>query len=184
MTGMLTAPVLTTSRLTLRMLEARDFEEYASIHSDFEVTRFTTRKQMTRADSWNHMATIIGHWHLRGYGMWGVEELASHRLVGRVGFHCPEGWPEYELGWTIGREFWGRGFATEAARAALEHAFTAMNREHIISLIDPLNASSIRVAQRLGERIEGEIEIGGNRLLVYGISRSTSPVSVNPRLAH
>lgn len=184
MTGMLTAPVLTTSRLTLRMLEARDFEEYASIHSDFEVTRFTTRKQMTRADSWNHMATIIGHWHLRGYGMWGVEELASHRLVGRVGFHCPEGWPEFELGWTIGREFWGRGFATEAARAALEHAFTAMNREHIISLIDPLNASSIRVAQRLGERIEGEIEIGGNRLLVYGISRSTSPVSVNPRLAH
>src|SRR6185503_12193570 len=82
---MLEAPVLTTPRLRLRMLEARDFEEYAAIHSDFEVTRFTTRKQMTRTDSWNHMASIIGHWHLRGYGMWAVEELATRRLVGRVG---------------------------------------------------------------------------------------------------
>ena len=169
---MFNAPILTTPRLKLRMLEARDFDEYAAIHSDFEVTRFTARKQMNRAESWRHMATIVGHWHLRGYGMWGVEELATQRLVGRVGFHCPEGWPEFELGWTIGREFWGRGFATEAARAALEHAFTAMDREHVISLIDPLNVNSIRVAERLGEKIEGETEIDGNRLIVYGISRA------------
>ena len=168
---MFEAPVLTTPRLSLRMLEARDFEEYAAIHADFEVTRFTTRRQMTRADSWNHMASVVGHWHLRGYGMWGVEELATRRLVGRVGFHCPEGWPEYELGWTIGREFWGRGFATEAARAVLQHAFTAMDRDHIVSLIDPLNVSSRRVAERLGETIEGETEIDGHRHIVYGISR-------------
>ena len=174
MTCMFTAPVLTTPRLRLRMLEARDFDEYAAIHSDFEVTRFTTRRQMTRAESWRHMATIVGHWHLRGYGMWGVEELATQRLVGRVGFHCPEGWPEFELGWTIGREFWGKGFATEAARAALDHAFTAMDRDHVISLIDPLNTNSIRVAERLGEKIEGETEIDGHRLIVYGITRPAS----------
>jgi len=168
---MFDAPILTTPRLRLRMLQARDFAEYATIHSDFEVTRFTTRKQMSRADTWSHMATIVGHWHLRGYGMWGVEDLSTHRLVGRVGFHSPEGWPEFELGWTIGREFWGRGYATEAARAALQHAFTVLNRKHIISLIDPLNESSKRVAERLGERIEGETEIDGYRLLVFGISR-------------
>jgi RimJ/RimL family protein N-acetyltransferase len=85
------APILTTPRLKLRMLEACDFEEYAQIHSDFEVTRFTTRKPMTRGDSWQYMAALIGHWHLRGYGMWGVEELATHRLVGRVGFLLPRG---------------------------------------------------------------------------------------------
>ena len=174
MTSMFQAPVLTTPRLKLRMLESRDFDEYAAIHLDFEVTRFTTRKQMTRPEIWRHMATIVGHWHLRGYGMWGVEELATQRLVGRVGFHCPEGWPEFELGWTIGREFWGRGFATEAARAALEHAFTALDRDHIISLIDPGNVASIRVAERLGEKIEGETEIDGHRLIVYGISRVSS----------
>jgi len=153
------------------MLQAEDFEEYAAIHMDFEVTRFTARVQMTREDAWKHMATLVGHWHLRGYGMWGVEEIATKRLVGRVGFHCPEGWPEFELGWTIGREFWGRGFATEAAKAALEHAFGPMGREHVISLIDPLNVNSIAVAKRLGETLEGEAEIGGHRLLQYGISR-------------
>ena len=153
------------------MLEQRDFEEYAVLHADFEVTRFTTRTQMSRADAWRHLATIVGHWHLRGYGMWGVEELATGKLVGRVGFHCPEGWPEFELGWTIGRQFWGRGYATESARAALEHAFTAMGQEHVISLIDPKNVRSIGVAQRLGESLEREVEIGGYRLLQYGISR-------------
>ena len=112
--------------------------------------------------------------------MWGVEELATRRLVGRVGFNCPEGWPAYELGWTIGREFWGRGFATEAARAALDHAFTALNRDHIVSLIDPSNESSKRVAERLGERVEGETEIHGYRFIVYGISRGSQPGVARP----
>jgi len=168
---MIEAAVLTTPRLRLRMLQAEDFEEFAAIHSDFEVTRFTTRSRLTREDAWKHLATIVGHWHLRGYGMWGVEERATKKLVGRVGYHCPEGWPEFELGWTIGREFWGRGFATEAARAALDYAFDVMRRDHIISLVDPDNLRSIAVAERLGQKLEGETEIGGYRLLVYGISR-------------
>src|SRR5262249_13544219 len=109
MRTMIEAPILVTPRLRLRMLQADDFDEYVAIHSDFEVTRFTTRSHLTREEAWKHMATIVGHWHLRGYGMWGVEEIATKRLVGRVGYHCPEGWPEFELGWTIGREFWGRG---------------------------------------------------------------------------
>jgi RimJ/RimL family protein N-acetyltransferase len=75
------------------------------------------------------------------------------------------------LGWTIGREFWGKGFATEAARAALEYGFDVMRRDHIISLIDPDNGRSIAVAERLGQTLEGEREIAGYRLLVYGISR-------------
>jgi len=65
----------------------------------------------------------------------------------------------------------GRGFATEAARAALDHAFAALHRDHVISLIDPRNESSKRVADRLGEKIDGETEIDGHRLIVYGISR-------------
>jgi RimJ/RimL family protein N-acetyltransferase len=166
-----TAPVLTTLRLRLRMLEAQDFEDYAAIHTDFEATRFTARTHLTRMDAWRHMATLVGHWHLRGFGMWGVEELATGRIAGRVGFHEPEGWPGFELGWTIGREFWGKGYATEAARAALDHAFGAMNRDHVISLIDPENVKSIAVAERIGETLEGEIETGGYRLLVYGIRR-------------
>jgi RimJ/RimL family protein N-acetyltransferase len=123
-------------------------------------------------DTWRHLAMILGHWHLRGFGMWGVEELATGKLVGRVGFHEPDGWPAFELGWTIGRAWWGKGYATEAAKRCLEYAFKEMQREHVISLIDPENVNSIRVAERLGETLEGETEVGGHRVLIYGISRS------------
>jgi len=157
----------------MRMLEARDFEEYAVLHSDFEVTRFTTRTQLTRMDAWKHLAMIVGHWHLRGFGMWGVEELATGRLVGRVGFHQPDGWPDFELGWTIGREFWGKGYATEAARGALKYGFSEMGRDHVISLIDPQNIRSVSVALKLGETIEGNFELDGHRLIVYGIRKET-----------
>ena len=153
------------------MLEDRDFEEYAEMHSDFEVTRFTTRTHLTRMEAWRHLAMIVGHWHLRGFGMWGVEELETGRLAGRVGFHEPDGWPEFELGWTIGRAFWGKGYATEAARAALRYAFLEMGRDHVISLIDPQNVRSIAVADRLGETVEGHWDFGEHRLIVYGITK-------------
>jgi RimJ/RimL family protein N-acetyltransferase len=152
------------------MLEARDFEEYAAIHMDFEVTRFTARAQLKRKDAWRHLASFVGHWVLKGFGMWGVEELETGRLVGRVGFHEPIEWPGFELGWTIGREFWGKGYATEAAQRALEYAFQEMGRDHVISCIDPENVRSIKVAERLGETLETEyVDSDGYRLLVYGI---------------
>ena len=166
------APILTTDRLRLRMLTNEDFDQYAAIHTDPEVTRFTTRTHMTRMEAWRHMAMILGHWVLRGYGMWGVEELETGRLVGRVGFHNPDGWPAFELGWTIGRNWWGKGYASEAARRCLKYAFEDMNRDHVISLIDPENINSIGVADRIGEKLEGEVEVGGHRVLVYGISRA------------
>lgn len=167
----MTCPTLTTDRLLLRMLEQSDFEEYAAIHTDPEVTRFTTRTHLDRAEAWRHLAKIVGHWHLRGFGMWGVFEREGGRLAGRVGFHQPEGWPGFELGWTMGRVSWGKGYAPEAARACLDYAFDVMKREHVISLIDPNNIASIRVAEKIGETVEGETEIEGHRVLIYGISR-------------
>lgn len=165
-------PELTTERLRLRMLTDDDFDQYAAIHMEPDVTRFTTRTQMTRMDAWRHMAMVIGHWVLRGYGMWAVEERESGRLVGRVGFYNPDGWPAFELGWTIGKPWWGKGYATEAAKRCLRYAFDEMGREHVISLIDPENVSSIRVAERIGESLEGEVEVGGYRVLKYGIART------------
>jgi RimJ/RimL family protein N-acetyltransferase len=169
----MTYPTLTTDRLLLRMLEESDFEEYSAIHTDAEVTRFTARAHLDRMGAWRHMAMIVGHWHLRGFGMWGVFERESGRLVGRVGFHQPDGWPAFELGWTMGRLSWGKGYAPEAARACLDHAFDVMKRDHVISLIDPLNVNSIRVAEKIGETLEGEAEVDGHLLLKYGI-RSAS----------
>jgi RimJ/RimL family protein N-acetyltransferase len=167
----LEGPVLTTARLELRMLQERDFEEYAAIHTDPEVTKFTTRTHLDRMEAWRHLATITGHWHLRGFGMWGAFEKETGRLVGRVGFHQPEGWPAFELGWTVGRAFWGRGYAPEAAARCLAYAFEDMDRDHVISLIDPDNVNSMRVAGKIGESVEGEVTINGHRLIVYGVSR-------------
>ena len=163
---------LRTERLVLRMLREDDFEQYAAMMADAEVMRYLGEGHpLSRADAWRQMAFVLGHWQLRGYGMWAVEEAETGRLAGRIGFLNPEGWPGFELGWTLGREFWGRGYATEGARRALAFGFEEMGREHVISLIRPGNAPSIRVAERLGERLEGSVELFGGEALVYGITR-------------
>jgi len=169
---MIETPTLSTERLLLRPFRNADLEEYAKIFSDPEVVRFLgDGKTLSRADAWRQMAVILGHWELRGYGMWAVEEKQSGALMGRIGFWQPEGWPDFELGWTLGREQWGKGYATEGARAALRFAFEELDREHVVSLIHPENRASIRVAERLGERLEGQTEILGHPVLIYGIHR-------------
>jgi RimJ/RimL family protein N-acetyltransferase len=163
-----------TERLIMRMWREDDFEPYARICADPEVMRYLNKegKPLTRLESWRHLAFLIGHWHLRGYGHWAVEEKASGNLVGRIGFLYPEGWPDFEIGWTLGREYWGKGYALEGARSALEYAFKELDREHVVSLIRPGNQGSIKVAERLGEKLEGQIEVAGLDVLVYGIYRN------------
>ena len=117
------------------------------------------------------MAALMGHWYFRGYGPWAVEEKETRKIIGRIGFMNPAGWPGFELGWVLGRESWGKGYATEGARAALDYAFREMNRDHVISLIALENASSIKVAERLGESVEGRTEFLGRTVFIYGISR-------------
>jgi len=165
---------LETERLLLReWREESDLNLYAQMCADPLVMRYLSPegKTLTRAETWRQVAFIVGHWQLRGYGHWAVEEKASGKLIGRIGFLNPEGWPGFELGWTLARESWGKGYATEGARRALEYAFTEMGREHVISLIHPQNKNSIRVAERLGEKLEGETEVSGIGVLIYGISR-------------
>jgi len=159
-----------TERLTLRMFREADLDDYAEICADAEVMRFLGEgRPLSRADAWRQMAMILGHWQLRGYGPWAVEERESGRIIGRIGFFNPEGWPGFELGWVLGTAWHGRGYATEGAKAALRYAFEVMNREKIISLIQPANTASIRVAVRLGECLEGESEVFGKKVLIYGI---------------
>lgn len=168
-------PRLETERLILRAFGEDDFEAYAPICADPEVVRYLGEgKPLAEFEAWRQMAFSLGHWQLRWYGLWAVEEKSSGRLVGRVGFLNPAGWPGFELGWMLGREFWGRGFATEGARRALAFAFDEMGREHVISLIRPENKASIRVAERLGEKLEGRAELFGHEVLVYGIDRASA----------
>jgi RimJ/RimL family protein N-acetyltransferase len=165
--------ILETERLILRMFREEDFEDYAVICADAEVTQYLADgRPLTRAEAWRQMAMILGHWQLRGYGIWAVEERASKKIIGRIGFFNPEGWPGFELGWVLGRAYWGKGYASEGASRALNHAFTEMGRDHVISVIHPDNLGSIRVAERIGERLEGRAELFGHEVLIYGINRA------------
>jgi RimJ/RimL family protein N-acetyltransferase len=89
-----------------------------------------------------------------------------------VGLHFPEGWPEREVGWALSRAYWGRGYAFEAAAAALRVAFDMLDWPRAISLIAPLNQRSIRLAERLGERFERSILLRGNTVALYAIERT------------
>ena len=162
---------LETERLIMRMWRDADFEEYAELCADPEVMRYLGGKVFDRTEAWRQMASMIGHWYLRGYGIWAVEEKGSGRLAGRIGCINPEGWPGFEVGWTLKREFWGKGYATEAGRRALEYGFNELDKPHIISLIHPENRASIRVAERLGETLEGNARVFDTDVLVYGIDR-------------
>jgi RimJ/RimL family protein N-acetyltransferase len=164
---------LQTERLRLRMFRQEDLDAYAAICADPEVMRYLGEgKPLTRAEAWRQIAMILGHWQLRGYGLWAVEERATGVLIGRIGFFEPEGWPGFELGWMLRRASWGQGYAVEGARRALAHGFTAMGRTHLISLIRPANQPSIRVAERLGQTLEARTELFGHEALVYGIDRT------------
>ena len=163
---------LETDRLTLRILRESDFDDYAEMCADPEVMRYIGDGQpLARPMAWRNLAMMVGHWSLRSYGLWAAEERSSGILVGRIGFWNPDGWPGFELGWMLRRSFWGRGFASEGAQTALQFAFTRLGQPDVLSLIHPENAASIRVAQRLGERLLGPTEVMGKPALVYRITR-------------
>jgi len=159
--------ILETERLILRMYRLSDFEDHFKLCADPEIMRYLIGgKPMSRFEAWRHMAFLVGHWELLGYGYFVAEETASGRFVGRIGFTNPEGWPGFEIGWTIAPEFQGRGFATEGGKFLLQYAFNEMGRDHVISVIHPDNKPSIRVAERLGEKLEGSTEVGGMPALI------------------
>jgi RimJ/RimL family protein N-acetyltransferase len=144
-------PRLHTERLILRGWTAEDFEAYAAFMADPDVARYIAPAPMNRADAWRSLATSIGHWQLRGYGVWAVERKSDGALVGRVGMIHPEGWPALEIGWTLAKPYWGQGFATEAAAAAMRYAFLTQPVDRLVSNIDAANVASQSVAIRLGE---------------------------------
>jgi RimJ/RimL family protein N-acetyltransferase len=166
-------PRVETPRLVLRGFTPADVDPYARMLAHPEVARFLGDGQpLSRADAWRQMAMIIGHWELRGFGLWAVEERASGRLLGRIGCHEPEGWPAFELGYALARDAWGQGFAREGAAAALDFARRVLRRQEIISLIRPANRASIRVAEHFGARRTGSVEFFGAPTEFYTYPRT------------
>lgn len=151
-------PELSTERLLLRQWRATDFPIYEMYYSYIRTAQFVGGV-MTPDRAWRHMAALIGHWELMGFGYWAVEELQGGAFVGCVGLWKSAGWPELELGYWLTEESNGKGYATEAGRACLNYAYDVLGVHTLVSYIDPSNEPSKKVALRLSATFEKEIEL-------------------------
>ena len=148
-----------TERLRLRPWREDDHAALATFYAS-EESRFVGGP-LSIADTWRRIAMFIGHRALRGFGNWVVEEKATRHAVGYAGLWQPYGWPEPEIVWTVYDGFRGKGYATEAARRARDHAFGDLDWPKAVSYINPENVASRRVAQRLGAERDPDIKSPG-----------------------
>ena len=154
----LVIPSLETERLTLRGPRLEDFEEAFAMWAAPEVTRHISGKPSTREEMWSRLLRYVGHWHMMGFGFWVVREKSTGRFVGEVGLADfrrviePSLGGAKEAGWALAPWAHGKGFATEAVRAALGWADGRFGPERVVCIINPENEASIKVAHKCGFR--------------------------------
>ena len=145
-------PTLQTERLIMRPFENRDLDPLAAWFAT--PASEILGGPMSRSMTWRGMAMMMGHWMLRGFGMWALEHRETGAFIGRCGPWCPDGWPDQEIGWMVMPEAEGKGFALEAASAARAYAYDTLKWPTAISLIAPDNTRSQALAKRLGAVLE------------------------------
>jgi RimJ/RimL family protein N-acetyltransferase len=156
-------PILTTHRLRLRAFKVSDLDAYAAMQANPEVMRYlVTGRTSTPVEVWRTMATSLGAWALRGYGMWACEKIDGGAFVGSVGIFQPLDWPEPEIAYSLDEPFWHQGFATEAGRAARDWLFEHFSLPRAASFIRPDNHASKRVVERLGAVCGRTFELRGS----------------------
>lgn len=169
-------PHITTERLLLREARRADFPAFASIMMDPE--RPLPPGPVDAKTAWRIFEAGMGAWMIDGVGFWMMEERATGAVVGSIGGFRreprtgPDDTDDVELGWSLVRAFRGRGMATEAGRAMVEHLFATTKPPRVIAHIDHDNPSSIRVAEKLGMRYEREVDFYGERLRRYELKAS------------
>ncbi|WP_171178030.1 GNAT family N-acetyltransferase [Ruegeria sp. HKCCD8929] len=143
-------PTLETRRLILRGPEPQDYPDFKATFTSYRA-RFMGGPLNTY-ESWMLYAAEIGHWQIRGYGMWMIHDKATDETYGMAGGWKPAGWPEAEIAWVIWPEAAGKGYALEATHAARAYFYGTLGWDCAVSYIDPKNLDSIRLAERLGAK--------------------------------
>ena len=162
----MTQPVLETDRLILRQPDLSDFEPLCELMGDEETTRFIGGVQEP-ALVWRGLCGIVGHWALRGYGFFSVIEKESGNWLGRVGPWYPHGWPQPEIGWSLNRSTWRKGYASEAAVACMDYVVDELGWPDVVHLIHADNTPSQGVARKIGSRDLGhDAEVAGFGMIV------------------
>jgi ribosomal-protein-alanine N-acetyltransferase len=187
------APEIRTDRLVLRRWRTSDVEPFAALNADPVVMRHFPSTR-TRAETERDVAAIEHRFDAHGYGLWAVEVVGGEPFVGFVGlnlttFEAPFT-PAVEVGWRLARAHWGRGYATEGARAALAFGFGTAGLDEIVSFTTPANERSWRVMERIGMTRDPADDFDhpnipeGHRLrrhVLYRLSRTTSVGSLSSR---
>lgn len=158
---------LETQRLILRQFRDDDWHALHAYFSSPEATRFTVGRAFTEGETWRTMCSMVGHWQIRGYGPYALEEKETGQVIGTAGFWYPNDWPEPEIKWALAPEYWGKGYASEAARAVQAAAHEHLPDTRLISFIHSENHSSIHLAQAVGAMFEVEVEFRGASWHLY-----------------
>ena len=149
-----TIPTLETRRLILRGPEAEDYPDFKATFSSYR-SRFMGGP-LNAYEAWMLYAAEIGHWAIRGYGMWMIHLRDTDETVGMAGGWKPAKWPEPEIAWIIWPDRAGHGYALEATHAARNYLYSVQGWSGAVSYIDPKNLDSIRLAERLGARKDAQ----------------------------
>lgn len=165
--------ILVTTRLRLREYTERDLDELTTMFGDEETMRFYPRPK-TRGEAHDWIEWNLRLYTERGFGLWVMEAIASSEFVGDCGLtpQTVEGVADIEVGWHTKRAFWSQGFATEAALACRDLAFAQFGLNRLISIIDPENLASRRVAEKIGMRQEKIALHEDYPCVIYAIERS------------
>ena len=172
-TDICVAPTIETERLRLRGFRASDLDSQAAVLANEAVVRHLGGRPFSREETWRKMLGSPGLWALLGYGYWVVERLEDGAYLGQIGFAdfkrdmVPNIENLPEMGWIFAPEAQGKGYASEAAAAALEWADSNLEAPEIVAIIDPDNAPSIRVAEKAGFDRREDALYRGERILLF-----------------
>ncbi len=158
---------LESDRLILRMFREEDWQDLHAYYSDEANTKYTVGRALTEGETWRIMAGMIGHWSIRGYGPYALEEKTLGKVIGVCGLWYPNDWPEPEIKWALAQAYQGKGYASEAARNVQCTVREFLPNLSLISLIDARNEPSIKLALAIGSVFEKKIPFRGGEWAVY-----------------
>lgn len=170
----MTSVVAQTERLILRQFHSGDLDALAEVLGDADVMAFSVTGPLAPAQVQEKIQSYGTHWSRWGYGLCAVVHRRDDKVIGYCGlqhFDDIGGRQEIEVGYRLNRQYWGCGYATEAAGAIVEFGFVALGLERMISMIDPRNLRSIRVAEKIGLHYEKDADCGGYVDRIYVTER-------------
>ena len=175
---MLSSTILTieTARLVLRSFSLDDLDDYAHlIFADAEVMRYLPQRDLNPRERAERTLTVFAErWSQQGFGVWAVIDKITGNFMGHCGLGSVPEAGEVEVLYALGRAYWGRGFATEAARTSVQFGFEVANLARLIALAVPENIASRRVMEHLGFVYEKDAHYFGLDLVQYALQRETA----------